>query len=202
MEPPNLETRDARPWFRRLPAGWKFAVALGLILWTALLPRRPVPAYAFPGALVLGGWILCRMPLGRTWRRLLLAEMFLLGMAALTLLDPAAAPVFYSVLLKSHISVLALLLLTWTTPFEELLAVPRRLRFPAVLLSILALACRYLPVLAAEAGRMRRARASRAFHPGRGLAWRQLAEIIGRLFLRGVDRAERVYQAMSARGWK
>jgi cobalt/nickel transport system permease protein len=61
---------------------------------------------------------------------------------------------------------------------------------------------RYLPVLAEESRRMQRARASRTFSRQRRVAWRSLTTILGRLFVRSADRAERIYLAMCARGWK
>ena len=57
-------------------------------------------------------------------------------------------------------------------------------------------------MLADEAARMRRARACRTFAPGRRRAWRTAATVIGQLFLRASDRAERIYDAMRARGWE
>jgi cobalt/nickel transport system permease protein len=64
------------------------------------------------------------------------------------------------------------------------------------------LMCRYLPVLAEESRRMQRARASRTFSSKRTLAWQNLTTVIGQLFIRSADRAERIYLAMCARGWK
>ena len=61
---------------------------------------------------------------------------------------------------------------------------------------------RYLFVLADEAERMRRARASRTFTRGRRFQWHTLATVVGQLFIRASERAERIYDAMCARGWK
>jgi len=93
-------------------------------------------------------------------------------------------------------------LLANTTPFSELLPVLRRVRVPALLVTTLALMHRYLFVLADEAERMRRARAARSFTRGRHFAWRALATVAGRLFIRASERAERIYAAMCARGWQ
>jgi energy-coupling factor transporter transmembrane protein EcfT len=49
---------------------------------------------------------------------------------------------------------------------------------------------------------MRRARNSRTFHRGRRLRWQTLATVVGQLFVRSSERAERIYDAMCARGWK
>ena len=52
-------------------------------------------------------------------------------------------------------------------------------------------------------GRMQRARASRTFAArSRWSVWRSLAEMLGQLFVRAVERASRIYAAMCARGWE
>jgi len=154
-------------------------------------------------AAVLGGlWLASRMPLLYALRRLLLAQTFILGIALLSLLSPSARPGFPATLSKSNLCILALLVLGWTTPFPELLLALRRLRLPSVMLTTLALMYRYLPVLAEEARRMERARASRTFSRKRRIAWQNLGAILGRLFVRTADRAERIYLAMCARGWR
>ena len=188
----------------RLPAPeFKLGVALALILGTALLPRRPTLLYLVPTGVLLVLWPLCRMPFVYAVRRLLVAEFFIIGIAVLALLAPAAAAkVFLAALLKSNLCIFTMLLLTWTTPFHEILQVLRRVRLPAVMLSTLALMYRYLPVLAEESRRMQRARASRTFSKRRRVAWQNLTNIIGQLFVRSADRAERIYLAMCARGWK
>lgn len=180
----------------------KLAVALALIVGTALLPRRPDALYLVPAAVLLLLWPFCRMPLGYTMRRLAVVECFILGIALLSLFTPASAPVFLSALLKSNLCVLTMLLLTWTTPFYDILQELRRLRLPPVMLTTLALMYRYLPVLAEESRRMQRARASRTFSRRRRVAWHNLTTILGQLFVRSADRAERIYLAMCARGWK
>lgn len=180
----------------------KLGVAFTLILGTALLPRRPDALYIIPAAILLLLWPWCRMPLGYAARRLLVVEFFIVGIGLLTLVNRAAAPIFFSALLKSNLCVFAMLLLTWTTPFHEILQVLRRLRLPGVMLTTLALMVRYLPVMAEESRRMQRARASRTFSRGRRLAWQNLSAITGQLFIRSADRAERIFLAMCARGWK
>jgi cobalt/nickel transport system permease protein len=72
---------------------------------------------------------------------------------------------------------------------------------PGLLVTTLALMHRYLFVLNDEAGRMRRARACRTFERSRRCTWMVSAEVVGRLFVRASERAERIYLAMCARGW-
>ncbi|HLH56583.1 MAG TPA: CbiQ family ECF transporter T component [Verrucomicrobiae bacterium] len=201
MHPPGTDP-PRRAALERIPTRAKILSALVLILFTAMLPRRPHLLYVVPSVVLLMLWPFCRMPFWYAVRRLLVAELFVFGIAVLSLIHPATTPLFLSALLKSNLCVLTLLLLTWTTPFENVLQEFRRWHFPTVMLSTLALMYRYLPVLGEETRRMSRARASRAFTSGRRFAWQNSALIIGRLFVRTTDRAERIYLAMCARGWK
>jgi len=180
----------------------KLLAALVLVAATTLLPRRLGPAYLVPAAVLGGLWLASRMPLLYALRHLLVAQTFILGIALLSLFSPSARPGFPAAVSKSNLCILALLVLGWTTPFPELLQALRRLRLPSVMLTTLALMYRYLPVLAEEARRMQRARASRTFSRNRRLAWQNLGAILGGLFVRTADRAERIYLAMCARGWK
>ena len=198
MHPPEAE----RPFASRVPPRLKIAVAFLIIIPTALLPRRPDVLYAIPAVLIACLWLFCGMTLRYAFRRLLVAEVFILGIALLALINPTFEPVFFATLLKSNLCVVVMLLLTWTTPFQEILQELRAWRIPSVILTTLALMYRYLPVLSEESHRMTRARASRTFSRQRFLAWQNLSLIIGQLFVRSAERAERIYLAMCARGWK
>jgi cobalt/nickel transport system permease protein len=198
-----LET-ESRPstLLHRASPRVKLVSAVAILTATALLPRRLTWHYLIPAVVLLLLWPLCRMPVRYVWRRLLVLECFVAGLVLLSVLTPSAAPMVLSAVVKSNLCILTMLLLTWTTPFLDILQELRRLRFPPVMLSTLTLMYRYLPVLAEESRRMQRARASRTFSPKRHLAWQSLSAIIGQLFIRSVARAERIYLAMCARGWK
>jgi cobalt/nickel transport system permease protein len=183
-------------------ASVKLGLAFLIIAGTALLPRRPDTLYLVPACVVLVLWPFSRMPVRYALRRMLVGEIFILSLGLLTLLSPSSLPIFLATLLKSNICIFTLLLLTWTTPFHEILLVLRRIHFPPVMLTTLALMYRYLPVLGEEAKRMERARASRTFSRQRRLAWHNVSAVIGQLFIRSAARAERIYLAMCARGWK
>lgn len=200
MHPPDTERGRAR--LHRASPRLKLLAALLFIIPTALLPRHPDMLYLVPTGILVLAWPFCRMPLRYASRRLVVVEVFILGIALLALVTPAAVPLFLAALFKSNLCVLAMLLLTWTTPFQDVLQELRRWRFPPVMLTTLALMYRYLPVLAEESRRMSRARASRTFRRRRLAAWQNLSLIIGQLFIRSADRAERIYLAMCARGWK
>jgi len=204
MHPPEPEARsvERRRLLLKASPRLKLLTALLLITLTALLPRRPTVLYLVPAAAIPVLWPVSAMPFAYVWRRLLVVEVLVLGIASLSLLNPAATPVVLSAILKSNLCLFVLLLLTWTTPFSDILQELRRFHLSAVMLTTLMLMYRYLPVLLEESRRMQRARASRTFTRRRRLAWQNLSTIIGHLFVRSAERAERIYLAMCARGWK
>jgi cobalt/nickel transport system permease protein len=129
----------------------KLGGALLLVAATALLPRRLDRLYLLPAAALAALWLASRMPVLPALRRWFVAQLFILGIALMSLLSPGGLPLFLATVAKSNLCILALLLLAWTTPFQEILQALRRLRLPPVMLTTLALMYRYLPVLAEEA---------------------------------------------------
>lgn len=201
MHLPGTESRG-RTWLHRASPALKLASALLIVSATVLLRRRLDAFYLAPAVLLAALWLWSRMPLRFALRRLLMAQLFILGIAFLSLLSPGGPLVFLSTLAKSNLCILTMLLLTYTTPFQEILQALRHWRLPPAMLTTLALMYRYLPVLAEEAKRMERARASRSFSRRRRLVWQNLGVILGQLFVRTAARAGRIYLAMCARGWK
>ena len=114
---------------------------------------------------------------------------------------------FSSVLIKSWASVTAAVLLTSTTPALSLLSALRSLKIPEILVTVVLLMYRYLFVLVEEAQRMLRARAARSAsvgpNSGGSLIWRAkgAGSMAGSLFVRTLDRSERIYMAMLSRGY-
>lgn len=115
---------------------------------------------------------------------------------------------FATIAAKSWLSVQAALLLTFTTPFHDLVDALRDLRLPRILVAIIGFMYRYLAVLGDEASRMLRARSARsataaAGASGGSIGWRAkvTGQMVGSLFLRSYERSERIYDAMRARGF-
>jgi len=126
-----------------------------------------------------------------------------------TLFQPGVVR-FASIALKSWVSVQAAIVLATSTTFPDLQIAMRALRVPRLLVAIFGLMWRYLFVLADEVLRMTRARAARSGHsdqpehkPGGGLTWRARVAggMAGSLFLRAIERSDRIYMAMVARGY-
>jgi len=185
-----------------LPAGGKLAAALGLILTVVLLPRGQWPALLAVAALLIVLIFASRISWWFLLKRMLLLEPLVLGVAGLMLLQPDGLMRCALAMSKANLCLLITLLLSQTTPATEMLRVLQRLRVPWLFITTLTLMHRYLFVLADESERMRRARASRTFTRGRRWQWVALASVVGQLFVRASERAERIYNAMCARGWK
>jgi cobalt/nickel transport system permease protein len=107
-----------------------------------------------------------------------------------------------SVTLKVLLSLLALNLLTLTTPVSALLNALVALRVPPLMVAILASMYRYIGVLVREFKALRRAAASRNL--AGSAHWQRLilGNMMGTLFVRTYERGERVTQAMLARGYQ
>jgi cobalt/nickel transport system permease protein len=108
---------------------------------------------------------------------------------------------FGSILLRSALTLGTALVLIMVTGMPAICAGLERLGVPRIFVVQLLFLYRYLFVLGEEALRMVRARAQRSFG-GRGTGWRATASLLGHLLLRTLDRAERIYTAMQARGFQ
>jgi cobalt/nickel transport system permease protein len=186
----------------RLCADTKLVVALAIVSATVVMPISFVTYFVILGVVLAGIAVVSKIPVSFLAGRLLLLEPLALGVAVLALFQPGGWYVFATIVVKSTLCLFTMILLSNTTPFAELLGVLRRLRFPALLITTLALMYRYLFLLMDEAERMQRARASRTFTKRRFALWKVLGTVIGQLFVRSTERAERIYAAMCARGWK
>jgi cobalt/nickel transport system permease protein len=186
----------------RLPAAAKLLATLGLVIAIVTVPMTCWTCYA-TAALLLGVVAaLSRVPPAFILRRLLLLEPLVLGVSILSLLRPDGLTLFAVLITKSTLCLLAMILLSNTTPFARILEVLRNIGVPAIMVTLLALMYRYLFVLIDEAERMHRARISRTYQPRRGHWWKATAAVISQLFIRSSERAERIYAAMLSRGWK
>lgn len=153
------------------------AVLPFLFMVTVLIPFLPEPPAAVPsgpGWSAWGGWVHLS-----DYKLLLL----------------------WNSLVKAWTGAFALVLLSASTPFPELLHGLEHLRFPRLLLAILAVAHRYGLVFREEFSRTRRALAARNFQARWLWQTGTLGRLIGSFFLRAYERGERVYLAMLGRGF-
>jgi cobalt/nickel transport system permease protein len=204
-----------------LDARAKIVGLLGGIVICVSTPPQAYWAFVCYGLVVLAVVALARLPVKRLLRKALVVVPFALMVAAfapflphdrpagrynvgitgaIALVSPAM--VVWNVLVKSALSILMALLLTSTTPFPSLLHGLRRLGLPDVMVMLLSFAYRYLFVLIDEFERLTRAHDARGYR-GRWL-WHAsaLGNLVGSLFIRTYERAERIYVAMISRGFE
>lgn len=209
MRPEGLERYNAGTGpLHRLDARIKLIAALVFVV---TVVATPIGAWQMLGALGLVLFFLIGLSgippreLARRWLGLFLVVGFLAVLVAPThpaRTDHGLAVVALSILTKNGLALLTMLLLAGVTPFPKLLAAMRRLGMPLILVSTLQFMDRYRHVLLDELDRMATARRARSFGRRRTLPWSLLTGLIGMLFLRTFERAERVHDAMIARGWQ
>ena len=187
------------------PPWVKLSAGVGLVVVTMALPAAHARWLGLVAAFAALVAPFTAVPLRDLARRLLVPAPFVLGLILASILGSRAAGTAVDWRLtaaRSLLCIVLVVLVSATTPFGEIIRVLRRLRVPSLLLTTMALMHRYLFVLAEETLRMRRARASRTFVRSRPLEWRVMATVASRLFERTVVRAERIHDAMCARGWR
>jgi cobalt/nickel transport system permease protein len=105
--------------------------------------------------------------------------------------------------LKSNAIILAFMALVATMPFATAGHALHRLRVPDKIVHLLLMTYRYIFVIEQEYQRLVRAAGIRGFRPGTNLhTYRTYAYLVGMLFVRAVERAERVRWAMLCRGFQ
>lgn len=109
---------------------------------------------------------------------------------------------FLSIIVKSSLSILLLVIVSWTTAFPDFLSGLNQLRLPRLLVMLMSFMCRYLFVLFDEAKRLIRARSLRYFGSRHREQFRVVGYMAGVLFIRTFERAERMYRAMILRGFR
>jgi cobalt/nickel transport system permease protein len=173
--------------------------SLGQVLALLCVPLIAVPALGIPAWAVI--------------RKIIFVSPFVLGVGLFNpLLDTRPLlPVgpwvlsagwvsFLVIACKAWLSVAAVAVLTELLPFEAIGAGLRRLKAPEALVNQLLFLHRYLFLLVEEAQTLRKARDLKSFgRRGRDLS--TTARLLGSLFLRTLERSQRIHRSMLARGF-
>lgn len=212
----------------RLDGRIKLVFILAVILTCSLLPNGTWPAYIVLFSILISLVLLSDLQIPYVLKRSMMVLPFLL--TAVPLLFRTSGPEissftignftltismsglihFLSLAIKSWLSVIAAILLASTTSFTELLEAMSYLKAPTMLVAVFGLMWRYLFLLVDEVERLIRARLARSGHnitlpnrSGGSLLWRSKVTggMAGSLFVRSIEKSERVYNAMLARGY-
>ena len=207
----------------------KITLLVVFLLTTALLPIGAWAVYLLMAGLLSIAMVLSALPAGLLLKKALLLEVPILLVLlpqiflksghyveispwaafslslSLTRLERVA-----SLLVRSALSLQFAVVILSVTRFEDLLAGLRACGLPKILTAIFALMWRYLYVLVDEVVSLTQARLARSSalpdshrRGGGGVLWRARVTggMAGTLMLRSLDRSQRVYQAMQARGY-
>ena len=144
--------------------------------------------------------VISRLPLRGLIARALLVLPFSATFALLTWWsgDGARAAMLAA---KALLSALASMLLVATTPVTDLANALERLHVPRMIVLVIQFVYRYLFVISEQAQHMRQAAASR-HGKAHGRTLEAAAGAIGVLFVRSWERADGIYAAMLARGFR
>ena len=178
-------------------------------------PPRAVWAFAAYAVIAVLALAISGVPPGLVARRALIEIPFVLFAVMLPFLGPppdvVVGPVelsveglwgAWSIVVKGTLGVLASIVLTSTTEVTDILEGLDRLRVPRVFTDIAGFMVRYLDVILGEQRRMRVAMLSRGYDPGWWWQARALAASAGSMFIRSYERGERVFFAMTSRGYQ
>jgi cobalt/nickel transport system permease protein len=203
----------------------KLVFTLAFVLTMALLPIGAWPVYMLMLTLSLSITVLSELGLKYVLQRSLLAIPFVLAAVPLLFTVPGPALLtiptssvsltitttglerLLSIMFKSWVSVQVAIVFAAATPFPDILQAMRAIKIPRLMVSLFGLMWRYMFVMVDEVIRLMRARASRSgaiegSKSGGSIAWRaKVTGMAGNLFIRSLDRGERIYDAMAARGY-
>jgi cobalt/nickel transport system permease protein len=212
----DLDSQRATFW-HSLAAKTRVLCILLLVFAIALTPNGRWLTWAVYGAGV--GAIVClsQVTLGVLLRRVAVESVFL-GVVLLGTLFRQGGEVLWqwgwlqvttegvtvlgSVSVKALLSLLLMNVLILTTSIPALLNALLALRVPPLLVAILAAMYRYIAVLFDEFSAMRQAALSRNLMNHRN--WQRLVvgNMMGSLFIRTIDRGDRIHKSMLSRGYE
>ncbi len=174
----------------------RLQLSLVLVIGTALLKPGAWVHLVVYGAIALGWVVLLRVKIPELGK-LLGAELLLLSLLALPLGWEKAS----FLLVRSLICLIIMNSFLLTLPPHSLSIALKSLPIPAVLAENLLLSSQYLEILRSEVTRMQNSAQLRGLNGTGGWLRYASSAMIGALYLRSLDRAERVHNAMMIRGY-
>jgi cobalt/nickel transport system permease protein len=206
--------RDGESVVHRAPAEVKIAGLVLFVLAVVATPREMIWPFAAYAAIVLVVWRVAGIPLHWILPRMLIEAPFIVLAVLLPFAEGGARVevagvqlsvtglwAAWGIVVKGTLGVAASLTVAATTSARELPLALSRLGVPGLVTSMLVLMIRYIDLLSAEVSRMRMARISRGDSPRAIHQAGAIAKGVGALFLRSYERGERVYLAMTSRGF-
>lgn len=187
----------------RLDPRVKIVGLIGLVVVSVSLPPGAWLAFGALATTLIGLVAAARLHPLHVLRRMTIEVPFLLAAAVLPFTVEDGVVLGATVGIKITIGVLAMVILSSTTPFPKLLRGFELLRTPRLIVVIVSFMWRYLHVLGKQVSNMQTARAARGYSAR--FFWQAAAStgaLVATLFVRSLERGERVYLAMLSRGYE
>jgi cobalt/nickel transport system permease protein len=182
----------------------KILISLVILVCILATPIHAAYLLIIYAVFIAGVWFLSGVPTVHILKRLSITIPFiaLIALGAL-FANGMASPIqrYLLIVAKAVMAIAVLTILTSTTRFPQLMGGFSRLGTPKVISSIMAFLYRYIFILIDEAERLNMGRKSRQLSTSKRLAWKGRAWMTGTLFVRSLERSERVYRAMLSRGF-
>lgn len=214
------EYSSLNSFIHRLEPRIKIIVFFAFVFFTVLAPPGAFFVLKAYAAIIAVFMLFSRIPLLVFLKRSSAALPFILGMSLFILFMKPGRPlwgyslgtlrlsityeglaIFFSLVVKAYLCIFCMLLLILSTNFPHLLKALEKLKAPSIFIMIISFMYRYLFILQDELEHMRQAKESRTVGGSRWFQVKVLANMLGVLFIRAYERAERVYSAMSSRGF-
>jgi cobalt/nickel transport system permease protein len=180
----------------------KIIAILIFVIFVALLRDLITLIVAF--CFVISFIAISGVPGRHIFKRYLLALPFII-FASLAVLFTNNIELVFSMYFRISSCVLALIILSCTTPFFDLLKGLQSLKLPGIFIVLLMFTYRYFFVFIEELHRMRQARIARGFTGGRHLfdkrSMRTISYTAGMLLIRAYQRGVRIYDSLLVRGF-
>lgn len=190
--------------------GWeartKLLAAVGYIFGVVSLSTLPIAALAY--AVALSVLLIMRLPILLLLKRYLIITPFLLLMTVPLLLSQGLSfheenALFAAlILMKAYTSMTVISVILDTQSMDEFMTGLAGFKLPPVLITILTLSYRYVFLFLEDIGKMQTAAKSRFFRGGIRLnSLQSYGQLTAALIIRAIERSDRMYQAMIARGF-
>ena len=193
---------DLNTPLHRINAKTKIIAALIFLLAVVLTPIKSGPVFLFYGVVIAAVVYISKIPAAFIFKRTAEIAPFIFIISLSALFKKGGCLLFLNLVIKAIMAMLLILIISSTTRFSSLINAFRALKMPRIFIDLLSFMYRYTFLLEDQIMMTRRACASRGIFRANNFGKvKALGNILGSIFIRTYERAERVYLAMCARGY-
>lgn len=193
---------DLNTPLHKLNAKIKVIFLLIFLLFIIFSPIRYIALFLLYGLAVIVLIYLSKVPLRFIFKRVIEIAPFIIIISVSTLFKKRDYILFLNCTVKAVLAIVLILVVSSTTKFTHLLQALKQLKIPHLFIHLLSFMYRYSFLLEDQFLKGRRAYESRNINNKNNLKKvKILSNILGTIFIRTYERAERLYLAMCSRGY-